>query len=223
MISLKDIHNNVKIHNGDFTEEVEEQKMICSYLTGNEKVLELGSNIGRSSLVIAYILHNDNDLVTIEPNKELFDILKTNRDINNFNFQIETAAISNRQLIQKQPGELDLYESVCDKTFPSDEIIDDHQLADSITLNEFRKKYPINFDTLVVDCEGAFYYILSETPEILDGINLIIMENDYDSIEHKNFVDGILIDNGFKLEYNQDAGYYRATPCYDVFYQVWKK
>jgi hypothetical protein len=30
--------------------------MVCRYLTGNEKVLELGGNIERNSLVIAYIL-----------------------------------------------------------------------------------------------------------------------------------------------------------------------
>jgi hypothetical protein len=35
------------------------------------------------------------------------------------------------------------------------------------------------FDTLVLDCEGAFYYILQDTPEILEGIKLLIMENDY--------------------------------------------
>ena len=30
------------------------------------------------------------------------------------------------------------------------------------------------FDTLILDCEGAFYNILKDMPEILDNINLII-------------------------------------------------
>jgi hypothetical protein len=56
------------------------------------------------------------------------------------------------------------------------------------TLPELKEKYPINFDTLVLDCEGAFYYILMDYPEILHGINLIIMENDYHSIDHKKYI-----------------------------------
>ena len=43
---------------------------------------------------------------------------------------------------------------------------------------ELKNKYNINFDTLVLDCEGAFYYILMDMPEILENIKLIINEID---------------------------------------------
>jgi hypothetical protein len=33
-----------------------------------------------------------------------------------------------------------------------------------ITLEELNRKYNIMFDTLVLDCEGAFYYLLMEMP-----------------------------------------------------------
>ena len=55
-----------------------------------------------------------------------------------------------------------------------------------------KTKYNIEFDTLVLDCEGAFYYILMDMPEILDNINLIIMENDYQDYNHKLFIDDVL-------------------------------
>jgi hypothetical protein len=58
-----------------------------------------------------------------------------------------------------------------------------------IPSNILGKKYNIDFDTLVLDCEGAFYYILNDFPEILENIKTIFVENDYNDIEHKNFVD----------------------------------
>ena len=61
-----------------------------------------------------------------------------------------------------------------------------------------------------------------DMPEILDGINLIIMENDYNVLEHKQYIDRTLISQGFYVDYKRDAGW--ATfikTCYDNFYEVW--
>jgi len=90
----------------------------------------------------------------------------------------------------------------------------------TITLSELKDKYKINFDTLVLDCEGAFYYILIDMPEILDGINLIIMENDYVDMAQKIYIDNILKENGFYRDYVEAGGW---EPCYKIFYEVWKK
>lgn len=46
-----------------------------------------------------------------------------------------------------------------------------------------------NYDTLVIDCEGAFNYICKDFPEILKGIKLIIIENDFIDVQHKRYVD----------------------------------
>jgi hypothetical protein len=81
-------------------------------------------------------------------------------------------------------------------------------------------KYNINFDTLIIDCEGAFYYILNDFPEILNNIKLIIMENDYDDISKKEFIDSALKGHNFKLEYFETGG---KGPCFSHFFEVWKK
>ena len=47
---IKNIHSKLKIKHGSFDEELPEQKMAVKYLNGNEKVLEIGGNIGRNSL-----------------------------------------------------------------------------------------------------------------------------------------------------------------------------
>jgi hypothetical protein len=71
-----------------------------------------------------------------------------------------------------------------------------------------------------LDCEGAFYNILRDMPEILNNIKLIIMENDYQDIKLKTFIDDILIKQNFKVDYQQRGGW---GPCEDRFFEVWIK
>jgi FkbM family methyltransferase len=206
---LKTIHSKLTIKYGNLYDEVSEQKMVLRYLTGNEKVLEIGGNIGRNSLVISSILNDKSNLVVLECDDNISKQLKENRDLNNFNFNIENSALSNRKLIQKGWD-----------TIPSDTLQEGFNWVKTISLTELKNKYTIEFDTLVLDCEGAFYYILMDMPEILTNINLIIMENDYWDINKKNYIDGILIQNNFDLDYVEDGGW---GPCYDNFFEVWKK
>ena len=89
-----------------------------------------------------------------------------------------------------------------------------------ISIIRSKNKYNIEFDTLVLDCEGAFYYILQDIPEILNNINLIIMENDYFDISKKIYIDEILMKNNFNVDYTEGGGW---GPCYNNFFEVWKK
>jgi hypothetical protein len=92
--------------------------------------------------------------------------------------------------------------------------------VDTITLDQLRNKYNINFDTLVLDCEGAFYYILMDMPEILQNIKLIIMENDYLNESHKIYMDGLLREKGFIIDYVEGGGWGHFA---NNFFEVWKK
>lgn len=208
---LTEIHNSLKLEFGSLKDEYPEQIMAVSYLTGNEKVLEIGGNIGRNSLVISSILKKQNNVnfVSLESSKDISCQLIYNRDINELNFYVENSALSKRKLIQTGWD-----------TIESDIILDGYKSVNTITLDELYSKYNIIFDTLVLDCEGAFYYILMDMPEILKPVNLIIMENDYWDINKKNFVDEVLVKNGFYVDYKKDGGW---GPCYDKFYEVWKK
>ena len=203
------IQSNLKLKYGSFNDELPEQQMVVRYLTGNEKVLEIGGNIGRNSLIIASILQDNANFVTLECDINIATQLKENRDLNNFNFHIENSALSNRKLIQKGWD-----------TIPSDILQPGYKWVNTITLNNLKNKYNIEFDTLILDCEGAFYYILIDMPEILNNINLIIMENDYWDITKKNTIDEILLKNNYYIDYSESGGW---GPCYNNFYEVWKK
>lgn len=206
---ISSIHSTLKILHGGFHDELPEQKMAVRYLTGTEKVLEIGGNIGRNSLVIASILENKSNLVVLESDPNIANQLTENRDLNHFTFHIERAALSNRRLIQTGW-----------ETKPSDILLPGYNWVNTITLAQLNAKYNIDFDTLVLDCEGAFYYILMDTPEILDTIKLIIMENDYTDITHKHYIDGVMIQHNFYREYVEAGGW---GPCNDRFFEVWKR
>jgi FkbM family methyltransferase len=207
---MKEIHASLQLKYGSFDEELPEQKMVVRYLTGNEKVLEIGANIGRNSLVIAYLLReHENNFVTLECDPDIAKQLTENRELNHFNFCIEESALSKRKLIQQGWD-----------TKPSEVLLDGYKWINTITLDVLKSKYVIDFDTLVLDCEGAFFYILTDTPQVLEGIKLIIMENDYHDITHKTYIDTVLVQNNFYRDYVEAGGW---GPCYNNFFEVWKR
>jgi hypothetical protein len=59
-----------------------------------------------------------------------------------------------------------------------------------------------------------------DMPEILDNIKLIIMEKDYYDISKKEYVNKILTQNNFFINFVESGGW---GPCYNNFFEVWKK
>ena len=206
---LSQKQGTLTLKHGIFRDEIPEQVMSLKFLTGNEKVLELGGNIGRNSLIIGSILKDSRNLVTLECNINIARQLCENRDINKLNFHVEPSAMSKRPLIQTSWD-----------TIVSDVVLDGYTKVNTITFDELVKKYNIDFDTLAADCEGALYYILMDMPEMLDNINFIMMENDYHNLEHKEFIDSVLMNAGFKCVYKEAGGW---GPCRDFFYEAWRK
>ena len=204
---LSNLQNKLVIKHGSFNEEIPEQKMAIKYLLGNEKVLEIGGNIGRNSLIIASIVKDN--LVTLECDTNISSQLQENRDLNKLHFHIENSALSKRKLIQRGWD-----------TIPSDVLKPGYQWVNTISFDALQQKYNMKFDTLVLDCEGAFYYILMDMPEILNNIQLILMENDYLDITHKNYIDEILLKNKFIRIYAETGGW---GPCYNNFFEAWKR
>jgi len=222
MPCLKWIQSKLNIDHGTFMEEDVEQKLAVSYITGNEKILEIGGNIGRVAMIISYILnmHNNTNFVSMECNTEIAEQLKENRNNNNLNFQVETSALSKRNLIHYGWSNVE-----SDVLLPPLDGIS-YQEVTNIAFEELQNKYNIEFDTLIIDCEEAFYTILQDFPTMLTNINLIIMENDYLEKYKKDYVDKILYENNFQVTYSESGGWPKELnrfPCYDMFYEVWKR
>ena len=206
---LFELYQSLQLTYGLFDEKVPEQKMIVKYFTGNEKVLELGANVGQKSLLIASLV-NQTTFVALESNAFRASKLIENKSLNQFNFFIENAALSNRTLITQDF-----------QTIPSETLLDGYQWVPTITWNELTTKYNIAFDTLVVNCNGAFYYILMDTPEILTNITILVMTNDYEEMQQKDYVNSILTQHNFYPVYVESG--LRGGYCSATYYEVWRK
>lgn len=201
------IHEKLKFEGGKLTDEYPEQILTVMFLDPSDVVLELGSNIGRNTLIIASILNNQTNLVTLECDPKSCAMLEKNKTINNYQFHIENSALSYKPLIQKGWA-----------TMQSDVVLPGYTAVSCITFEQLQSKYKLNFNTLVADCEGALFHILKSNPSIMTNINKVIVENDYSVLEHKLYVDQLFQSAGLKRVYHQSGGW---GPCKDFFYEVW--
>ena len=206
---LQEMHFNLFFKHGYINDEIPEQMMALRFIKPTDTVLEIGGNVGRNSLIVASLLQNQDNMVVLECDQQIAKQLQDNRDINNMKFHIEAAALSARRLWQKGWD-----------TKVSDEPVEDHKEVQIISLQQLQDKYKKTFNTLVLDCEGAFYYILQDFPNILNGVTNILMENDYHVLEHKIVVDQILSNNGFQVAYQEAGGW---GPCQPRFFETWMK
>lgn len=208
---LNNIHNKLIINYGNKYDEYPEQLMSAMFINSDDVVLEIGGNIGRNSCVIASLLEDSNNLLVVESDPDFVLQLTENKNINSLNFKIECSAISNNQLIQQGWDT---------KYLNTDIIPDGWKKINSITFDELKQKYNMSFNVLVVDCEGALYFILKENPNFLNGINTVIIENDFSDFNHKCFVDTEFKRYDLKPVFRNAGGF---GPCYNCFYEVWKK
>lgn len=204
---LYSIHTCLDFRYGSLTDEYPEQMMIARFLNRDAKVLELGTNTGRTSMVISSILNDDKQFVTMETHHDWCQLAEFHKQLNNRQFTIVDGTISSVPLYQK---------GMCCVKEP------DGVPVHVFSLEEFRSKFPIAFDTLVADCEGALLPILTDYPSLLDGIQTIIMENDYRSRREKKQLNSILEQHEFHCVYREIlVG--DDHPCHDCFYEVWQR
>lgn len=213
-VKLISLQSKLTLVHGSFRDELPEQKMAVRFLRPEDRVLEIGGNVGRNSLIIASIV-GQNSLVVLESDPDIAKELEENRNANGMTFAIEALALSARPLIQRGWD-----------TSVSDTVPEGYKRVQTITLKELNTKYAkLPFTSLVLDCEGAFYYILLDMPEILDGINTIIMENDYYDTSHKEYIDTTLTAKGFRCVYSEVLGQefaFKNFPFMKNFFEVWK-
>lgn len=207
---LQIIHNNLKIDFGNKYEELPEQLLCVKYIKPEHRVLEFGGNIGRASCVIGSILSDSKNLLVFESDKENAKKLIQNRNSNNLVFNVEPCALSNKKLMQKNWDTYNLIEPLPLGFFK----------VDTMNFTEFQDKWGLDFDILVVDCEGAIYDIFKDMPEIIKNIKVVLIENDFHELSKGLFVHDFLKQNNFKVDYEKSGGW---GDFYNNFYQAWVK
>ena len=165
--NLNQLHKELKLKYGNFSQELPEQQMIFKHIKPNSRILELGPNIGRSSIIANSLLNDKTKHLCVETISGTCQKLKQNRDLNNLKFKVFEGAISNSNLYQHP-----------NKWRASKMKKDGYIQINTKPYSYLVAKYNINFDTIIADCEGCVTDLFSENEYILNNIKLIIIEHD---------------------------------------------
>ena len=138
-----------------------EQELIAKFLPSQCNVLEIGGESGTTSLIVNSILDEPYKTkhVVVDPADTSIPKMNNVKNIYKTKFNIAHGFIGKDRSEHEK-----LWEGCKNKKM--------------FSLNELETLISGKFDVLVIDCEGAFYNILNDFPEILDHTKLIIIEHD---------------------------------------------
>ncbi len=160
--------------------EKQERNLIKTHFDGSERVLEIGCYVGVVSCLINKIIKDNRAHVAIELINKYAKLLRANRAINGCKFEVIVG-----QVVK-----------------PSKRIHRDwYKLEKTIDLNEIADKY--NFNTLIMDCEGAEFDVIDQYPDIVASMDKLMIEwhrvlnGDRDEIRNRYMTR--LRDMGFKV------------------------
>ena len=219
---IKNMHRNIKFKHGDLMNELPEQLMAYKHIDKNDKVLEMGANIGTNSLIINSKLANKDQHVAIEPLRDVVKKLHDNKVLNNAGFHIFNGAISDNKLMEKG------WKS---RVIPSTGLEDGWHEIDTISYDQFKSIYNINFNTIVADCEGCLNDILIKNPILLKTIDKLIIEHDFTTDADLYIFNNLMKNNGFSIidsmkkgdKYCPDIHWADGREIDPFFVSVWKR
>tara|TARA_B110001450_G_scaffold25356_2_gene22380 strand:- start:19289 stop:20116 length:828 start_codon:yes stop_codon:yes gene_type:complete len=189
-----------KCNNSDMDSRINierpEQELIAKYLPYDCCVLELGGESGTTSLLINKIIKDPSKHVIIEPSSNSIPKLYKTANIYDAKYKVVHGFIGINRDIHK-------------KLWPECEV---SKMYDLDTINKLVNS---NYDVLVVDCEGAFYNILNEFPQILDNVKLIIIENDGPQENVKHIRNKLKVNN-FNLIHSQCHPFLNAKNDWNI-------
>lgn len=184
-----------------------EQVLNAKFIHPNAKVLEIGGRYGVASGFINECLEENNKTnhVVVEPDITVLNALKRNRKVNNSKFEIFNGTVSEQSLTLIPNGS-------ATRSSP-----DDASLIEFMTYNEIQNKYQIEFDTLIVDCEGFFETFLDAFHADMNKVKYIFLEYDFPTICNYDKIEGILTSMGFFIEYQQYS-HWHGLSCW---HKIW--
>jgi FkbM family methyltransferase len=150
--------------------EVQEQRLANAYIQENDVVLELGARYGSVSCIINSKLNCKTNQVVVEPDERVWAALERNKEVNNCNFHILKGFLSGKKLELAEMNSWDGYGTTS--------VESSNSTIPSMSLDEVKAKYGLNFNVLVADCEGFLETFFDENPTFYDQIRLILFEAD---------------------------------------------
>ena len=181
---LLSIHQHVVFHE-TMCAELPEQLMHVSYLKQGDKVLELGANTGRSTLVLAKQVGPQGAVYASEIHHKLRQQLQKTIHENRLEHYVKAyPAFSKKTLLY---NDSDWKSLVWPEKKP---------IPKGWSVAEIANPPTASFNVVVADCEGCLLPLLEAYPKLLDNVDRIILENDAPTIQI-NHLHSLLRKKGF--------------------------
>lgn len=193
--------------------EKNSRDMVARWISENSTVLEVGARYGSVSCVIAQRQLQSGKLVSVEPDKVVWEALDGNLARHHCNATVLKGAVGTQDVQVIHEGPNGYGTRTIDPLGPGEKnpafrgFVVPHW-----SLKEVERKYGLHFDTLVADCEGCFPTLLKENPGLIEQVNLVIAEVHTKQEEGSA---GELLQQGFKLveEIERQRVYQRVSPA----------
>ena len=185
--------------------ETTEQIDAKEYIRSHDVVLELGARYGTVSTIINNLLDNKKNHVVIEPDSTVLNALQKNRNNHNCEFEIFTGVITNKNNLKINQNGYGTYIS---------EDSNNHEDIESITYQNFCKKYNLDFNTLVVDCEGCFGDVLDSIGDDITNFDKILIELDQPHLCNYENIDKQLSKHFYKIKSGFHSVYINKNNCF---------
>ena len=170
-----------------------EQYFVSKWIKPDDVVLEIGARYGAVSSCINILLKNRENHVAIEPDPHALPILKKNRKITKSKFKICNMILGNEP-VRMAFTEFGLDSGVVTNNDKNT------KLVQNITVQNFFDKYKLNFNVLIVDCEGCLCKLFEEDGDLLLlNIKLVLFEQDAEEICNYDIITNKLKELGFVL------------------------
>ncbi len=176
----------------------------------NSNIIDIGAQIGCFALKISQIVKTGN-IYCFEPMKWNYKLLKKNiktnklKNVKSYKMGVSSEDSEILYINFKNTGGHNIYTNKADLYFK----------IKTISLENFFIKENVNYlDLLKLDCEGAEYKILLNTPDnILKKINQIVLE--YHNLDNNNYnisnLKIFLVRTGFKVDYFNKHENHKST------------
>lgn len=187
---------------------LKEEYNIKSFALKPKVIIDAGGNIGLTAVYFANRFP-DVKILTIEPEKSNFDLLKLNTSYYSQIIPIRAALWSeNKKIRIKDSGKGSWAYQTSDNSDLQSTTLDDDAWVDGFTLDYIMYQYNlVNIDILKIDIEGSEKEIFETSSSWINQVNCIIVEL------HEHLKPGCLRSfyngsNGFDLEWNNEDVYF---------------
>lgn len=175
--------------------EWDEWVLAMAFVNQNSTVLELGARYGTTSCVLSHATGNSGTVVSVEPDSSVYEEILANRAKHRCNFHLVQGTVGDQPVVlDNSTWEYGTRTSLVGNR-PEQSTA--HALK-NINFFDLQQTLGVQFDTLLIDCEGCIeQFLAGDVARVLAGIRTILIENDQSQLVDYDKWGGILQQHGF--------------------------